>query len=119
MESFNWKLLSSKLKERIGLKVTCTHSKSIRKDLFKAILRATTPIAIWTRTDIANLDQVTAINKILTFKPLCHLGESVRLTREQADAQTEEHLGHHLALLWENPYRLTPDIMVELNSPGQ
>ena len=119
MESFNWKLLSSKLKERIGLKVTCTHSKSIRKDLFKAILRATTPIAIWTRTDIANLDQVTAIDKILTFKPLCHLGESVRLTREQADAQTEEHLGHHLALLWENPYRLTPDIMVELNSPGQ
>jgi hypothetical protein len=119
MENFNWKLLSSKLKERIGLKVTCTHSKFIRKDLFKAILRATTPIAIWTRTDIANLDQVTAIDKILTFKPLCHLGESVRLTREQADAQTEEHLGHHLALLWENPYRLTPDIMVELNSPGQ
>lgn len=119
MESFNWKLLSCKLKERIGLKVTCTHSKSIRKDLFKAILRATTPIAIWTRTDIANLDQVTAIDKILTFKPLCHLCESVRLTREQADAQTEEHLGHHLALLWENPYRLTPDIMVELNSPGQ
>ena len=119
MESFNWKLLSSKLKYKIGLKVTCTHSKSIRKDLFKAILTATTPIAIWTRTDIANLDQVTEIDKILTFKPLRHLCESVRLSREQADAQTEEHLGHHLALLWENPYRLTPDIMVELNSPGQ
>jgi len=120
MESFNWKLLSSKLKEKIGLKVTCTHSKSIRKDLFRAILRATTPIAIWTRTDIANLDQVTAIDKILTFKPLCNLSESVRRNRQEAaDAQTEEHLGHHLALLWENPYRLTPDIMVELNSPGQ
>ena len=119
MESFNWKLLKSNLNGKIGLKVTCTHSKAIRKDLFRAILIATTPIAIWIRTDIANLDQVTAIDKILTFKPLCHLCESVRLTREQADAQTEEHLGHHLALLWENPYRLTPDIMVELNSPGQ
>jgi vWA-MoxR associated protein C-terminal domain len=119
MESFNWKLLRSNLNGKIGLKVTCTHSKAIRKDLFRAILIATTPIAIWTRTDIANLDQVTGIDKILTFKPLCHLCESVRLTREQADAQTEEHLGHHLALLWENPYRLTPDIMVELNSPGQ
>ena len=118
-ESFNWKLLRSNLNGKIGLKVTCTHSKSIRKDLFKAILIATTPIAIWTRTDIANLDQVMAIDKILTFKPLCHLCESVRLTREEADAQAEEHLGHHLALLWENPYRLTPDIMVELNSPGQ
>lgn len=123
MENFNWKLLRNKLKEKIGLKVTCTHSKSIRKDLFKAILTATTPIAIWTRTDIANLDQVTAIDRILTFQPLCHLSESVRFTRAEADAeadaQTEEHLGHHLALLWENPYRLTPDIMVPLNSPGQ
>lgn len=118
-ESFNWKLLRSNLNGKIGLKVTCTHSKSIRKDLFKAILIATTPIAIWTRIDIANLDQVMAIDKILTLKPLRHLCESVRLTREQADAQAEEHLGHHLALLWENPYRLTPDIMVELNSPGQ
>jgi hypothetical protein len=120
IESFNCKLLSRKLKEKIGLKITCTHSKSIRKDLFNAILIATTPIAIWTRADIANLDQVTAINDILTFKPLCNLSESVRHHREEADnAQTEEHLGHHLALLWENPYRLTPDIMVELNSPGQ
>ena len=119
MESFNGNLLISKLKEKIGLKVTCTHSKSIRKDLFDAILRATTPIAIWTRTDIANLDQVIAIDEILTFKPLCHLSESVRFTRGQAYGQAEEHLGHHLALLWENPYRLTPDIMVQLNSPGQ
>jgi hypothetical protein len=119
MESFKWELLRNKLNGKIGLKVTCTHSKSLRKNLFKAILQATTPIAIWIRTDIANLDQVTAIDQILTFKPLCHLSESVRLIREQADAQTEEHLGYHLALLWENPYRLTPDIMVELNSPGQ
>lgn len=120
MESFNCKLLTSKLKEKIGLKVTCSHSKFITKDLFKAILAATTPIAIWTRADIANLDQVTAINDILTFKPLCNLSESVRRKREEADnAQTEEHLGHHLALLWENPYRLTPDAMLELNSPVQ
>jgi hypothetical protein len=120
IESFNYKLLSRKLKEKIGLKVTCTHSKSIRENLFNAILIATTPIAIWTRADIANLDQVTAIDKILTFKPLCNLSESVRRNREEAaDAQTEEHLGHHLALLWENPYRLTPDAMLELNSPVQ
>jgi hypothetical protein len=119
IESFKWELLRNKLNGKIGLKVTCAHSKSLRKNLFKAILQATTPIAIWIRTDIANLDQVTAIDKILHFKPLCHLCESVRLTREQADVQTEEHLGYHLALLWENPYRLPPDIMHELNSPGQ
>ena len=58
-------------------------------------------------------------SKILTFKPLCHLCESVRQAREQADAQTEEHLGLHLALLWEDPYRLTPNVMLELKTPGQ
>ena len=119
MESFNWKLLRNSLKEKIGLKLTCAPPKAKTKDLFRAILTATTPIAIWTRYDIPNLDQVSAIDEILTFKPLCHLCESVRETREQADAQTEEHLGFHLALLWENPYRLTPDIMLELTTVGQ
>jgi vWA-MoxR associated protein C-terminal domain len=116
VESFNWKLLKIKLKEKIGLKVTCTHPKSMRKDLFRAILQATTPVAIWIRNDIPDLDRVTAIDKILTFKPLRHLCESVRHTREIADAQTEEHLGLHLAVIWENPYRLTPDLM-ELVEP--
>ncbi|WP_375490815.1 hypothetical protein [uncultured Nostoc sp.] len=44
---------------------------------------------------------------------------SNRLTREKADAQTEEHLGFHLALLWEDPHRLTPNVMLELKTPGQ
>ncbi|YAF98607.1 MAG: hypothetical protein AB3A66_13540 [Nodularia sp. CChRGM 3473] len=119
METFNWKLLKNSLKEKIGLKVTCAPSKAKTKDLFKAILTATTPIAIWTRYDIPNFDQVTAIDEILSFKPLCHLCESVRQTREQADAQTEEHLGFHLALLWEDPHRLTPNVMLQLTTPGQ
>ncbi|HAJ63300.1 MAG TPA: hypothetical protein DCP31_32110, partial [Cyanobacteria bacterium UBA8543] len=42
IESFDWKILRSKLQERIGLKVTCPHPQSIRKDLFRAILQATT-----------------------------------------------------------------------------
>jgi hypothetical protein len=119
IENFNWKLLKTNLKEKIGLKVTCAHPQSIRKELFRAILQATTPVAIWTRTDILNLDQVTAMDDILTFKPLCHLCESVRQTREKADAYAEDHLGLHLALLWENPYRLPPDVMLELTTPGQ
>jgi hypothetical protein len=48
------------------------------------------------------------------------LCESVRQTREKAEAaETGEDLGLHLALLWENPYRLPPDIMRELETPGQ
>lgn len=119
METFNWKSLKNNLQEKIGLKVTCAPPKAKTKELFKAILTATTPIAIWTRYDIPDFDHVSAIDEILTFKPLCHLCESVRQTREQADAQTEEHLGFHLAILWEDPYRLTPNVMLELTTPGQ
>jgi hypothetical protein len=121
MENFNWQLLKTSLKDKnkIGLKVTCAPPKDKTKDLFNAILTATTPIAIWTRYDIPNFDHVSAIDKILTFNPLCHLCESVRQTREQADAQTGEHLGFHLAILWEDPYRLTPDVMLELTTPGK
>lgn len=119
MDNFNWKLLKNNLQDKIGLKVTCAPPKAKIKDLFKAILISTTPITIWTRCDIPNLDQVTAIDEILSFKPLCHLCESVRQTREQADAQTEEHLGFHLALLWEDPHRLTPNVILQLTTPGQ
>ena len=119
IENCDWKSLRRNLSKKIGLKVTCRHPESMREHLFKAIRGATTPIAIWIRTDIPNLDQVTAIDEILTSQPLCYLCESVRQVREKADAQTGEHLGHHLALLWENPYRLTPDIMRELIQTGQ
>ncbi|MGD1701381.1 trypsin-like peptidase domain-containing protein [Dapis sp. BLCC M229] len=121
MESFNWKLLKIKLEEKIGLKVTCAHSESMRKDLFRAILSATTPIAIWLRNDIPNLNQVNFIDEILTLQPLNNLCKAVKNMREEADAnaQIDKHLGYHLAVLWENPYRLTPDIMVELIAPGQ
>ncbi|MBD2451494.1 hypothetical protein H6G76_31140 [Nostoc sp. FACHB-152] len=121
IESFNWKILKNNLQYKIGLKVTCAPPKAKIKDLFKAILISTTPIAIWTRCDIdiPNFDQVTAIDEVLSFRPLCHLCESVRQTREEADAQTEEHLGFHLALLWEDPHRLTPNVMLQLTTPGQ
>jgi hypothetical protein len=69
METFTSKSLKIRLKEKIGLKVTCAPTKARTNDLFKAILMAATPIAIWTRCNIPNLDQVAAINEILTFKP--------------------------------------------------
>ena len=108
----------AKLTHKNGLKVTVAHPKSIRKDLFRAILQAAIPIAIWIRNDISQIDQVTEIDQVLTFKPLRYLGESIKKIRADADAQTEDHLGFHLALLWENPHRLTPNIMFELRPPG-
>ena len=119
MENFNWKLLKKNLMNKIGLKVTCPPPKSKIEELFRAILIAATPIAIWTRRDLVNCDCLSAIDEFLSGKLLCNLCESVRELREEADADPEEHFGSHLAILWEDSYRLTPDVMVELKVIGQ
>ncbi|MBD2484847.1 CHAT domain-containing protein [Planktothrix sp. FACHB-1365] len=123
IESFNnWKKLSLSLNEKIGLKLTCAppQAQAKRKDLFLAILQATTPIAIWTRCNLKNCDLAAEIERILTLNTLSRLCESVQKVRAEANAEeNEQHLGFHLALMWENPYRLTPDVMVQLMPPGQ
>lgn len=47
--------------------------------------------------------------------PIAQLPEAVTLKREQAweDADPLMHLGSHLTLLWDDPYRLPPDVAVE------
>ena len=121
MDNFDREKLETKLEEEeiIGLKITRAHPESIRKDLFKAIQRATTPIAIWTREDIPNLDQATFIDQLLKDQPLRYLCQSVQKKRKKAKAQKKEHLSFHLAILWENPYRLPPGTIEELMIPGQ
>jgi vWA-MoxR associated protein C-terminal domain/Effector-associated domain 10 len=108
--------LTYKLNDKIGLKVTCTHDRSVRRKLFTSIRLSMTPIAVWIRSDIPTIDRATEIDKILTLQPLKDLCKSVRETRIQAHTQVEEHLGLHLALLWENPYRLTPPAIVALRA---
>ena len=120
MNNFCWNSLSTNLSNKIGLKVTCVPVKPKLEELFRAILFAATPIAIWTRRDLAiNCDCVNVLDQFLTGKLLSNLCESIRMLRQQADADTEEHFGSHLAVLWEDPYRLTPDVMVELEQVGK
>jgi vWA-MoxR associated protein C-terminal domain/CHAT domain len=124
MENFNWKKLINTLKQKLGLKLTCAPPQAKREDLFKAILQATTPIAIWTRCPVDHCDLAAEIDRILTINNLSCLCESVQQVRAEADAQrlddpTLDHLGFHLALLWEDPHRLTPDVMLELKTPGR
>jgi vWA-MoxR associated protein C-terminal domain/CHAT domain len=113
MENFNWRLLRMNLKEKIGLKLTCAPPQTKMEYLFKAILAATTPIAIWTRCHVDHCDLAAEIDRILTLNNLSRLCESVQKVRAEADAQrlddpTLDHLGFHLSLLWEDPYLIPP-----------
>ncbi len=64
---YSFLVSESKIFSFLGLKVTRAHPQSIRKDLFRAILSATTPVVIWTRTDIERREKVNLIDEILTF----------------------------------------------------
>lgn len=120
VEECNWKKLTGDLKQKIGLKVACTLSKSKRQDVFQAIHNAAAPIAIWSRCDIPNLNLDTEINDFLNNpENLSKLPEWLRKTRENAYQLSEQYLGYDLSILWENPYRLPPDVAVGLLTPGE
>ncbi|MBD2713392.1 hypothetical protein H6G71_25855, partial [Arthrospira platensis FACHB-835] len=87
--------------------------------LVKAILQAATPIALWPRCPDANSNYAESINQLLTCRPLRQLTESVQELRSQSRGNGPDHLGCHLGFLWEDPYRLTPEMMIELMQPGE
>ncbi|MCL2934301.1 MAG: CHAT domain-containing protein [Trichodesmium sp. MAG_R03] len=121
-ENFIAESLIDELDEKIGFKSTSCPPQQKRKDLFKAILKSAIPIALWTRYNCPNRHQ--EIEKLLNLQPLNCLCDSIKKKRMNAVAQKDEiqkkqHLGSHLAVIWENPYRLTPDAIARLIAPGQ
>lgn len=120
LEDCNWKRVVSNLTQKLGLKLTCGLVEVHKKELFTSLLKAAAPIALWARCNCAHWDQVAEMDELLAG-PLLALSEMVWKKRQAADLadQPKDHLGSHLALLWEDPYRLTPDALAQLRSPGQ
>ena len=121
-ENFIAESLIYELHEKIGFKSTSCPPQQKRKDLFKAILKSAIPIALWTRYNCPNRHQ--EIEHLLNWQPLNCLCDSIKKKRMNAVAQKDEiqkkqHLGSHLAVIWENPYRLTPHAIARLMAPGQ
>ncbi|MGD1700796.1 trypsin-like peptidase domain-containing protein [Dapis sp. BLCC M229] len=74
---------------------------------FKQIDKAAIPITIWLRKTI---EDVECINNIFQVK-VQDLPEQVRQQRKIAFNQEQpEHIGNHISLFWENPYRIPPNI---------
>jgi hypothetical protein len=117
----NWKRVVNNLSQKLGLKLTCGLESEHKLDLFRAILNAATPIAIWVRCDLPDLDLAAELDALITDSHLFGLSAAVMRKRQQADEEerSEQHVGAHLAMLWEDPGRLTPDAMEWLLTPGQ
>lgn len=119
LHSLNSRQLPHQLNQKIGLKLTCPTASEQFQVLVKAILQAATPIALWPRCHNPNSNYAESINQLLTCRPLRQLSESVRELRSASQGNSPDHLGCHLGFLWEDPYRLTPEMMIELMQPGE
>jgi hypothetical protein len=121
IDTCNWKQLVKSLKQKLGLKLTCGLTEAYQEELFTCILKAASPIAIWPRIDVPEIDQKSEIDQLVTSVPLLKILKAIRQKREEADCtdRPDTHLGSHLGILWEDPHRLTPDAMAQLRTPGQ
>ena len=116
MKDFDRGTLAALLRaeQKIGIQAACALplAEDQKELLFGAIHDAATPIAIWfiCDDDIPNLEDNVPIFKELTNTPVGKLPDYIKKQRLFAHAKKppEQHLGYHLSILWENPYRLPP-----------
>ncbi len=108
-------VLRDRLRGKIALKLTCRppDSKNARCKLLSVILEEGVPLVIWTRqSDIPGIDLATEIDRFLKLEFFRDLGQLFKLIKEerlQASAQNnpKEYLGYHLAILYDEPFRLS------------
>lgn len=119
LEDCNERILITSLSTKLGLKLTCSPTAK-HKDFFISILKAGVPIAIWSRCSIPDLDLATEMDTLLTGGSLLELLDRIRHKRWEASGDCEQHLGHHLTILWEDPDRLPPTHeQTKLRQPGE
>lgn len=116
LDDCNERTLTTSLSNKLGLKLTCSPAAK-HKEFFSSILKAAVPIAIWSRCSIPDTDLANKIDALLTSGSLLELLERIRQKRWEALGDCEQHLGHHLTILWEDLDRLPP--VTELMKPGQ
>ena len=109
-EVCQWNKLEISLGKSFGLKLTCAPSEKERDKLFLTILKSGAPIAFWTRrNEIENLDLCIEMDRFLIVDLLrnrTEFLERIRVERENAYAAVSDHLGNHLAILWDDPSRV-------------
>ncbi|MGB8700215.1 MAG: hypothetical protein WCD18_12425 [Thermosynechococcaceae cyanobacterium] len=119
----NWKKLPSQIRKakKIGLKIFCSiPSQSDHEKIFKCICQSGLPVALWSRNEIITDADMESINNLISVNNLRDasvLFEKIRSWREDAFATedgSENNIGNHLGILFDNPERLPPFEAVEM-----
>ncbi|NEO37148.1 MAG: hypothetical protein F6J90_12810 [Moorea sp. SIOASIH] len=107
----DWPELYSHLEQINAIGVKLNHPPCEEK--LKAIDRAAIPVTLWLRqNNFTTINCQQALDQLLNCQ-INQLPEKVKQQRLQAFPKAknkQEHIGHHLALLWEDPYLLPPQI---------
>ncbi|MEH1850161.1 MAG: CHAT domain-containing protein [Nostoc sp.] len=92
----------------IGVELLKPLSQNCEEEFFTIVLQKAIPVALWVRS---NLHPICNQFKELRNCRIDELIEKVKYQRSQVPSNTEDtlHIGHHISLLWEHPYRLPPD----------
>lgn len=91
----------------VGLKLTQAPCTSDPCDLFYELLQSALPLAIWGRSNLTQASTETELNTVLMSGCLEKLPWAVKRKRSEAQKRKNSpdcHIGHHLSLLWDDPY---------------
>lgn len=111
---FSWEQDISK---KIGIKLTCGLPEDGKKKatLISDVLLTNLPVAIWTRSgsisESPNLSEaLDQFLKIEHFRDVSTLLKCIQMERAKAARMKspEKYLGHHIAFLYDDPYRPLP-----------
>lgn len=107
--------------EVIALKLAKIPEQVRVESIFAALLKTATPLALWVRRNLPILPyQMSEFNSLLGCC-IQELPNRVKLKRRETllpdNQQEDNHIGHHLALIWEDPHRLPPPD-IEYLHPG-
>ena len=109
-QTVEYKLINS-AEEIVGVRVVKSPKKIGPGSIFAALVKTGTPVALWLRNNPRSLDYCQSeIDEILGNCCIEELPDAVRKKRKCADPNVETHIGNHISLLWEDPYRLPPEI---------
>ena len=67
------------------------------------------PLAIWGRQNLVQVTNEAELDRVLNDCCLDELPHTVKEERRAARRMAEDsHVGHHLSLLWDDPYLVPP-----------
>ncbi|MDB9338685.1 MULTISPECIES: hypothetical protein [Cyanophyceae] len=115
-QNHNSEILRNLLDQAGGL-ICPKFTESIKiESIFTLLLITATPVAICVRQDHNNVEtQDENLSDVLQC--FMEIPETVRSIRLKALSSQNDHIGHHISLVWEDPERLTPDVDYFYSTP--